>query len=336
VFYEPRRYGLLQAARKLGRGELVDKSRRHFIRALGGAGVLAAGAGGRLGFAQGEQASLEVIPLRGQLSLVRGAGGNVVALTKPEGLLLVDSGAAEHADLLVRLIKEQFAAPPVVLINTHWHLNHTGGNDALADQGVKTIVAHENTRLWMSTEFYVDWEKRRYEPRVPKSLPNKTFFASDRQPIDLPFGDEGVSYAQLREAHTDGDIYVHFPNRNVIVAGGTVTVGCYPVLDYITGGWIGGLVEATQKLIAMSDADTLIVPDVGPPQRRADLEAQLKMLETVRERIEAIALEGRGVADMIAERITKEFDERYGNDSAQFISNAYQGMWWNRIRGIVA
>jgi hypothetical protein len=86
----------------------------------------------------------------------------------------------------------------------------------------------------------------------------------------------------------------------------------------------------------MMDAETLVVPDIGPPQRRADLEAQVKMLSTVRERIEAIALEGRGLEDMIAAGITKEFDERYGKDSEQFIVNAYEGMWWNRLRGIVA
>ena len=133
--------------------------------------------------------------------------------------------------------------------------------------------------------------------------------------LDVDFG-KGRSYGHLLEAHTDGDIYVRFPEHDVIVAGGTVTAGRYPVLDYITGGWIGGMVDSTKKLIALSDPETLIVPDSGPAQRRTDLEPQLKMLETVRERIEAIALEGRGVDDMIDERITKEFDARYGSDSA--------------------
>jgi glyoxylase-like metal-dependent hydrolase (beta-lactamase superfamily II) len=199
-----------------------------------------------------------------------------------------------------------------------------------------SVIAHENTRLWMSTKFFVDWENKRYMPRAREALPNKTFLNSDPQPQELAFGKDKVVYAQLMQAHTDGDIYVAFPQHNVIVAGGTVTASSYPVLDYITGGWIGGMVESTQKLIEMSDAHTLIIPDFGPPQRRTDLEAQLKMLETVRERIEAIALQGRGVDDMIAEEITKEFDARYGSDSALFISNAYEGMWWNRIRGIVA
>jgi glyoxylase-like metal-dependent hydrolase (beta-lactamase superfamily II) len=222
------------------------------------------------------------------------------------------------------------------LFNTHWHVDHTGGNEALVGGRLATIIAHENTRLWMSTEFDVEWEDKHYERRPRESWPNKTFFTSDKQPLQVDFGNEAVVYGHLLEAHTDGDIYILFPDRNVIVAGGAVTAGRYPVLDYITGGWIGGMAEATNKLLGMMDAETLVVPDIGPPQRRADLEAQVKMLSTVRERIEAIALEGRGLEDMIAAEITKEFDERYGKDSEQFIVNAYEGMWWNRLRGIVA
>ena len=157
-----------------------------------------------------------------------------------------------------------------------------------------------------------------------------------RQPLSVEFGGETIGYGHLLEAHTDGDIYVHFPERNVIVAGGAVTAGRYPVLDYITGGWIGGMADATTKLLGMMDAETLVVPDVGPVQRRADLEAQVTMLQTVRERIEGIALQGRGVEDMIAEAITKEFDARYAGDSARFIEHAYESMWWSRLRGIVA
>jgi glyoxylase-like metal-dependent hydrolase (beta-lactamase superfamily II) len=318
--------------------EQMDSARRQFVRALGGAGVLLAGLGKypRLAQAQSPAGGLDVTQLRDGLFQVSGAGGNVVVLASADGLVMVDSGAAEHASSLKKVLAERFAAAPVrVLFNTHWHLDHTGGNDELVKNGM-TVVAHENTRLWMSTKFFVDWENKRYFPRAKAALPNTTFVASDPQPQDVSVGNGKAVYAQLNQAHTDGDIYVAFPQHNVIAAGGAVTAASYPVLDYITGGWIGGMVEATRKLIAMSDAETLIVPDAGPPQRRADLEAQLVMLETVRERIEKIALEGRGVEDMIAEQVTKEFDARYGGDSALFISNAYEGMWWNRLRGTVA
>jgi len=313
-------------------------SRRRFLQALGGAGAMLAGFGGasRAARAQTGTEPLTVTELRDGLIQVGGAGGNVVVLAGSDGLLMVDSGAAERATDLTNLLSSRFGSTPLrVLFNTHWHLDHTGGNDALIRDGT-AVVSHENTRLWMSTKFFVDWENRRYMPRPRVALPNKTFVSSDPQPQDVSLGGEKAVYGHLLQAHTDGDIYVSFPSHDVIVAGGTVTARAYPVLDYITGGWIGGMVDSTKKLIAMAGPETLIVPDSGPAQRRTDLELQLKMLETVRERIEAIALEGRGVDDMIDERITKEFDARYGSDSALFISNAYEGMWWNRLRGIVA
>jgi glyoxylase-like metal-dependent hydrolase (beta-lactamase superfamily II) len=284
--------------------------------------------------AQKADEPLAMTELRDGLVQVTGAGGNVVLLAKPDGLLMVDSGSAERAPQLKRLVAERFAAAPVgVLFNTHWHLEHTGGNEVFADAGT-TVVAHENTRLWMSTKFYVDWQDRRYAPRPPGAQPNKTFFSSDPQPLDVSFGGERVVYGHLVEAHTDGDIYVSFPERNVIVAGGAVTARTYPVLDYITGGWIGGLMDATQALIKMADANTLIVPDSGPPQRRADLEAQHEMLAAVRTRVEAMALKGQGMDEMILAGLTKEFDARFGQPPDLFIENVYQGLWWNRMRAI--
>jgi cyclase len=316
----------------------LKRSRREFMGLLGSVGIATAVTGGARALrAQSAPPALAITELRDGLQLISGVGGNVVARAHEGALLLVDSGAPGNAPALRKLFGERFGAAPVeVLFNTHWHLDNSGGNEELLGDRAATVIAHENTRLWMSTEFDVEWENKHYERRSRAGWPNKTFFTSDKQPLAVEFGGEGVSYGHLLEAHTDGDIYVQFPERNVIVAGGAVTAGRYPLLDYITGGWIGGMADATTKLLAMMDADTLVVPEVGPVQRRADLEAQVTMLQTVRERIEAIALQGRGVEDMIGEQITKEFDERYGRNSAQFIELAYESMWWSRLRGIVA
>jgi cyclase len=314
---------------------MLNGSRRQFLHALGGVGVLLSGFTARAGRAQTtSDEPLAVTALRHGLLQITGAGCNVIALTGPEGLLLVDSGSRERAAELKRLLSAHFSGARVaVLFNTHWHLEHTGGNELLIEPD-SAVVAHENTRLWMSTKFYVDWQDRRYPPRPPSARPNKTFFSSDPQPLELTFADEKVIYGHLLEAHTDGDIYVRFPQRNVIAAGGAVTTDAYPTLDYVTGGWIGGLIDATRKLIDMADADTLIIPQAGPAQSRRDLEAQHEMLSTVRERVEAMALKGHGIDEMIDANLTKEFDARFGADATQFIANTYQGLWWNRMRAI--
>ena len=317
---------------------MKNKGRRLFLRMLGHAGAALAAAGAvRAANAQTSDHPLAAAELRDGLLRIGGAGGNIVALPSTDGLVMVDSGRPEQARQLKDLLAARFGDAPVgALFNTHWHLEHTGGNEAVAAAGTR-VISHENTRLWMSTKVYVEWEDRRYLPRAAGALPNDTFFSSDPQPIELEIGGERIVYGHLRDAHTDGDIYVSFPQRNVIAAGGTATAGRYPVPDYITGGWIGGLIDATRTLIDMSDASTLIVPAWGPVLGRGDLEAQHEMLSTVRERIEAMALVGKGIDEMIAARVTAEFDERFGDDAELFVSNAYRGLWWGgRMRGIVA
>ena len=313
-------------------------NRRDVLRAIGAAGAGFSIIGGLTRSVRAEPGhdTLAATKLRGAVSQVSGAGGNIVVLTGGDGLLLVDSGAPDAAKPLQALLAERFGAPVRVLFNTHWHLEHTGGNDLIAAAD-PTIVAHENTRLWMSTRFYVDWQERRYAPRAAKAQPNKTFFSSDPQPLTLAFGAEQAVYGHLPGAHTDGDIYVQFPSSNVIAAGGAAVAGRYPILDYSTGGWIGGLVDATQTLIDMADADTLIVPHAGPAVRRADLKRQHSMLEAVRERVEHLALQGKGIDDIVAAGITKDFDAHYRGDVPRFIANIYRGLWWgSRLRGAVA
>ena len=114
----------------------------------------------------------------------------------------------------------------------------------------------------------------------------------------------------------------------MLVAGGAVTFGAYPVLDYTTGGWIGGLVDATTKLLDITNADTLIVPENGPAQPRSHLTAQLEMLTVVRERIEDLMRDGRSIAEMLAADVTKEFDAKWGSNRERFVANIYNGLWW--------
>ena len=258
------------------------------------------------------------------LDLVTCPRSNAVLLRGASSGVLVDSGSPETANAL----RTHLGALPIdTLFNTHWRPTHTGGNETV--RGASTaIVAHELTRLWMSTEYYVDWEDRTYAPRAAAALPTRTFYSSDPQPIALAFGDEQIEYGHLAEAHTDGDMYVYFRNRNVIVTGGVVTVNTYPVIDYATGGWIGGLVDATKKLLAITSADTLVVPKHGVAQPRSHLQAQLEMLTVVRERIENLMRKGKSIREMLAADVTAGFDPAWGTNRERFVTNVYNGLWW--------
>lgn len=302
--------------------------RRRFLRtALCGTGALIAGSSLRA-FGQSAPTAIATTPLRDGLIQITGAGGNVVLLPGASGAAMVDSGSPDYsAELVTQVTEHQEGGLVEVLFNTHWHLEHTGANEAFGGAGA-TITAHENTRLWMSTEYYVDWEDITYSPRPPIALPTHTFYSSDPQPITTDFAGEQIEYGHLPNAHTDGDIYVFFRNRNVLVAGGAVSVGAYPILDFATGGWIGGLMDSTQQLLELADEDTLIIPKEGPAQPRAHLQAQFEMVATVRERIENLMRQGKSAEEMIAAAVTAEFDANWGRNAERFIRNVYGGLWW--------
>ena len=213
---------------------------------------------------------------------------------------------------LLRFVQEG-RRPVQTLFNTHWHWDHTGSNEALGRAGVR-IIAHENTRLWMQRPIIVPWEHRTYPPVPAKALPTSTFYTSDK----LQFGPHEIQYGWLGQAHTDGDLYVFLPGSNVLVVGDVVSVGSWPILDWATGGWIGGMLDATKKLLKLGDDKTLIVPGRGPVVSRAHLQAESDMLEVLKERIWQLMRKGMSDTDVVAAQPTQEYDEKWG-DPEQFL-----------------
>jgi glyoxylase-like metal-dependent hydrolase (beta-lactamase superfamily II) len=312
----------------------MTSDRRRFLKTLvGGAASLSLAAGGaRLSWAASAAAPLTVTHLTDDLLLITGAGANVVALSGPDGVLLVDGGDAAHSDALLATLRQATGGRPIVTaFNTHWHWPHTGSNEALRKAGVK-IIAQENTRLWLTEPVIEEWENRTY-PARPKALPTDTFYKGVQK---LTFGHANIEYGYLPQAHTDGDIYVYFRDANVLVAGDVVAVGQYPILDYSTGGWSLGMANATKQLLDVTDDQTRIVPGTGPLQTKADLAAEHDMLATLHEDLWQLMRKGMGADDMIAAGATKKFDDKWGN-SDLFISNAYRGLYGHmrELRGIV-
>jgi cyclase len=300
---------------------VIDSDRRTFLKA-----ALAGAAGVSLSletFARSAQESVVTVPLTDHIVQITGVGGNVVVLTGPESVVMVDSGLEERSRDLMRAVEKLPGGKRVqTLINTHWHWDHTGGNERLGRQKVK-ILAHENTKLWLGADFYCDWQdNKHYTPRPQVAWPTETFYTSGK----LSANGEDIVYGYLPRAHTDGDIYVFFQKANVLVAGGLVSAGQYPVLDYTTGGWIGGMSDASKALLGIANQDTKIVPGVGPVQSYADLQAQSEMLTTMRERLVDLMRKGIGTDDLAANPPTREFDARWG-DPRLFLANAYRGLW---------
>jgi glyoxylase-like metal-dependent hydrolase (beta-lactamase superfamily II) len=311
-------------------------NRRQFLQSLaGGAAGWSLSAAGLASLRSGAvQAAdqLNVTHLADDLMLVSGAGANVVVLSQPEGVVLVDGGETAHSGALLKTISQATGGRPIVTaFNTHWHWPHTGSNEALRKAGVK-IIAQENTRLWLTEPVNEEWEQRTY-PARPKALPTDTFYKGAQK---LPFGKVNIEYGHLPQAHTDGDIYVYFREANVLVAGDVVAVGQYPILDFSTGGWTLGMANATRQLLDVVDDHTRIVPGSGVLQTKADLAAEHDMLATLHEDLWQLMRKGMGAEDMIAAGATRKFDDKWGN-SDLFITNAYRGLYGHvrELRGIV-
>jgi cyclase len=244
--------------------------------------------------------------------------------------VMVDGGLEQDSPALLAQVAAVSGGRKVeLLFNTHWHWDHTGSNAALGRAGAK-IIAHENTRLWLGTHVDSKWEHRIYPPQPAQALPTQTFFYG---PQKQGLGGQDVEYTIMPQAHTDGDIYVFFPRENVLVAGGVVSGGGYPLPDYCTGGWLGGMVDALKQLLARSDARTRIISGAGAVRTREDVQAQLDLCTAVLAKIGASYFKGQTWEQFQASRPTGEFDAKWGNPDP-FLQMAYEGAWYhvNEIR----
>jgi glyoxylase-like metal-dependent hydrolase (beta-lactamase superfamily II) len=286
--------------------------RREFLRALAG-GAAAFG----LSRALPADESLNATKLTDKITLITGAGNNVVALSGDGGHLLVDCGDAVHAQDVLKL-----AGNVKTVVNTHWHLESTGANDAMAKAGAE-LVSSVNTELWMTQEIIHDWEKKTYPPRAKQARPTETFYTTGK----ATFGGEPIEYGIMPMAHTDGDIYVHFTQSNVLVAGDAVQPGRLPLLDWRCDGWIGGMQDAHRTLLRIANDTTKIVPGSGPVMTKADLQANLDTVTKLRDHLVKLLKSGKGPEQMIAEKAMKDFEGQLSGDPDVFLYTAYRGLW---------
>ena len=310
-------------------------TRRQILKGAVGAAGLALGAPVRRLIAAPAQAVSEgagIVRLSDDLFVVSIPGeSNVIARTGADGVLLVDGASARASAALMKAISGLPGGGTVqTIFNTHWHPEQTGSNEQLGQAG-KTIIAHENTRLWLTTDVTWPWSGQRFK-RAPRiAQPNKTFYTTGT--LDTPSTEApsrrslDVRYGYIPDAaHTDGDLYVSFPKQNVLAVGDVVSGQGWPVVDWVTGGWIGGIVGGLQRLQALANEETRIVPARGPVLGLADLKAQHEMYATIYERLTQLLNKGRGPSEAVVAGPTKEFDAQMGNPD-EFVRRAFESLW---------
>ena len=260
------------------------------------------------------------VQLTSTLSLVTSGRTNVLAMTAPDGAVLVDSGAPELTGPLLNALRPLGRLNTV--FNTHFHPDNTGGNEALRQAGATAIIAHENTRLWMATPTWLPAEDRYRQPRPKSAQPTKTFYTDGT----LRAGSERIDYGYLIEAHTSGDIFVFFRDSNVLAVGDVASPARDPELDYLTGAWIGGRADALSRLVALAGPETRIVPGFGPVMTRAQLQAERDMMTAIYERTVDRVREGDSATDMLEAGVLNGLPRRL-TDPGRFLYDLQKGLW---------
>jgi cyclase len=292
----------------------VSLNRRDVLKAA--LGVLATWTSSRVLSAQ--QAFGGVRRLTDQMAVVDGGGSNVLAFATAEGFVLVDGGAPKSFDKIMASLGAN--AKVTTLFNTHHHVDQTGNNERFST-GTK-IIAHKRTLEWMSADHWIQADER-YERARPKAArPTETFLHTG----SLKTGGEQIDYGHLTLAHTNGDIYVHFRNANVLAVGDVASPLRDPVLDYVTGAWIGGRVDAMDVLLAVANEQTRFVPAYGPVLSKAEFKAERDMMEEVRKRLFDRVREGDGPKDMLERGVLKGLAGTW-NDPHKFLYDAAKGLW---------
>jgi len=244
---------------------------------------------------------------RGFYLLAAEGGGNVLLSTGNDGGLLVDDHLEPLGGKLLAAISSVGQEPVRVLVNTHWHFDHTGNNGVLRDEGA-IIMAHRNVRTRLADGQFVPAFNMTIPPAPPAALPTVTYDDG----LTLHWNGDTVDIQHMGAGHTDGDSVVHFLDANIVHMGDLFWNGVYPLVDASSGGSTAGLIEDVAAVLARIDEQTLVIPGHGEVGGKADLQAYHHMLQTVNARILALKAQGKTIEETKAARPTAEFDAKWG------------------------
>lgn len=270
------------------------------------------------------KAEITVQPLRRNISVLTGSGGNITVLTGPAGKLLVDAGIAVSRPRIEAALDGISDSPIKYLINTHWHWDHTDGNEWVHQRGA-TIIAHENTLKRLSTTTRVEDWSFTFEPWPVDARPTVVF----RTDKTLHFDGETIVLRSYGPGHTDGDVTAYFEKADVMALGDIFWNGVYPFIDIATGGSIDGAIRLANESLARVTKKTIVVPGHGPVGDRAQLVEFRDMLVAVRANVSRLKQQGKSLDEVLAAKPTAAFDAKWGGfviDPAFFTRLVYASL----------
>ncbi len=239
--------------------------------------------------------------------MLTGAGGNIGLSVGKDGCYVIDDQFAPLTEKILAAVKAVSPAPVRFVVNTHWHGDHTGGNENMGKTGA-LLVAHENVRRRMSTEQFTAALGRKTEPSPEAALPVVTFTDA----VTFHWNGDEIRVYHVPPAHTDGDAVIHFVKADVVHMGDVFFNGGYPFIDASSGGRIDGYVAAADRVLAGITEKTQIIPGHGPLGTKADLQAFRDMLKTARDRIAKLKAEGKSRDQAVAAKPTADLDAKWG------------------------
>lgn len=271
-----------------------------------------------------EAVQYEAIPINDHLTMLVGRGGNVAISAGDGGVYLIDDQFPNIADQLLAQVRKISDQPIRFVINTHYHGDHTGGNEALGGQGA-IIIAHDNIRQRMSAEQFNQFMNSSTPAATPAALPVITFNDS----VTLHLNGEATRIYHVPRAHTDGDSIVYFTGSNVIHMGDNYFNGLYPFIDLDGGGTVQGMIAAIDRALELANDETRIIPGHGPLATLAELKSHRVMLQNATDAVQALVVQGKSLEETIAARPTAQWDDPLGKvwiTPAQFVTFIYNSL----------
>jgi len=258
-------------------------------------------------------------PVAGNVHMLLGSGGNIGVVVGNDAVFVVDDQFAPLTPKVLAAIKAITPQPVRFVVNTHWHFDHTGGNENMGAAGA-LIFAHENVRKRMSTEQFIEALNRKEPPAPHGALPVVTFTDT----VTFHLNGDSINVFHVPPAHTDGDAIVMFTKANVIHSGDVFVSDRFPFVDRSSGGTINGIIGAAERIMAASNAETKIIPGHGPLADRARVKAYHDMLVVERDRMRKEIAAKHTIDQVLASKITAEYDKDWPTGRERFLRILYQ------------